>query len=225
MNEPMRIVFVVLLTVSLCSGFGGFGATGSFVDFEGLNQRFTKLNRDQPPEGWGGKDSFCMRAPLLWIGGHGGGFVDDMTVGGHGAVTVFTARVDSLSAEFAGLAGFFELGYRYAPVDFLWARPCLGIGGRTWVHYIHSHNSFSDPNFNRWFLAWNAGVLPGIELLGVMPNWRNNYVGLFVKASYFLPVLGPEWSLDADPPDFNLKGFDLHFGIRFGRLPSRTIRI
>ncbi len=216
----IRVCALVAVTVSCCFGFGGFSATASFPGFGGLNQDLTELNHT-----WHGADSFEHRAPLWWVGGHGAAFVEDVTVGGRGAVAFRSVAADSLGSEFLGLTGFVEVGYRYAPVDYAWVRPCLDLGGGVWTLFVHSHDSFSQPNFSRWYLAWTMGAAPGLELMGRLRYRSDNYVGLFVKGSYFLPFHGPSWGGDDDPPEFSLKGFNLHLGLRFGKMPVRAFRI
>ncbi len=227
MNTSVKIALAAVCWVSFCFGYGGFSVTASFVDYQGLNQKLTELNINPPPEGWGGSDSFRYKGPLWWLGGHGGGLVGDVTLGGGGAAAVRPAETDSLAAELAGLTGFFEVGYRFAPVDFLWIRPCVDISGAAWVHYAHSHDSFNDPDFSQWYLAWTIGAAPGLELMGKLRYQNYRYVGLFVKANYFLPVVGPQWSQDPDPPSFSIEGFNIQVGLRFGQYPSafRGLRI
>lgn len=221
----MALVLLALVA-SACLGFGGFGATASFVDVSGLNERFTELNtRPDSLGGWGGRDTFRLRSPLWWVGGHGGGLVGDVTVGGGGAVTVCNFSADSLGVEFFGALAGFELGYRYEPIQYVWLRPCLDLGGGAWASYVHSHESFSQPNFSRWYYAWSADIRPAFEVMGKLPYRQGNLVGLYVKAGYRIPVHGPTWLGDDNPPDFGLAGFTLEFGLRFDKRPEGPFRI
>jgi len=56
--------------------------------------------------------------------------------------------------------------------------------------------------------------------MGSMPISDESYIGLFVKASYFIPVTRPAWFGDKNPPDFDLGGFALQIGLRFGKTAS-----
>jgi len=216
----MRTLMIVAVLVSGCLGYGGFGTTLLFPDTDGLNRRFTELNRQ-----WSGRGSFDAAPPLLAVGGHGAGTVGDFTLGGRGAATVARFQADAVTAEFAGALAFFDAGYAYAPFDYLVLRPSLELGGMVWAHYVHSRESFTDPNFSQWFLATSGGLLPGVEVMGRLPYGRYRYVGLFVKAGYYLSLYGPEWALDAGPPDFGMQGLTIHAGLRFGAMPVRPFRI
>jgi len=219
-------VVLVLAAATLGMGFGGFGGKGAFVDFEGLNRRLTQLNRGEPPdEGWGGSEAFELKPPLFWLGGHGAGFVRDFTVGGGGGLTARQARADSVSAEFGAGTGFLEVGYCYSPIQYFWVRPCAELSGAAWILYAHSRESFSEPNFSRWFVGWAVGAMPALELMGRLPYGFRKYAGLYVKGGYFLPFMSPQWYGDESPPDFDLEGWSIEAGVRFGRMPPRSMRI
>jgi len=217
----MRRPAVLLLAgVSLCAAYGGFGVTGSFPGFGGLNARLTELNYD-----WGGSRNVRVRPPVLWFGGHGAGMVGDFTIGGRGIAGVQRVHGDSITAEFAGVAGFLDVGYRFEPLDFLWVRPYVDLGGALWGHYVHSRESFSEPNFSRGYVGWVLGPSPGLEVMGRLRYIEGRYVGLFAKAGYFIPAYGPEWYIHERPPDYEPLGFNVEVGVRFGRLPIRPMRI
>jgi hypothetical protein len=210
--------------MAVCSafGFGGVDMSASFANTKGLDARLTALDREWDSTSTG---AFRTTSPLWWLGGHGGGHVGLLTVGGRGAVMTRNAKVDGLAAEMFGVNGFFDIGFPYAPVEQFWVRPCLELGGGTWVHYIHSDESFSQPDFSRWYLAWTFGMLPGAEVMGRIRYMGDNYVGLFVKGGYFVPFSGPGWSGDAEPPKLGLSGFALQFGLRFGKLEQKSFRL
>jgi len=199
--------------------------TASFADLDGLNQRLTELNTGDKPNGWKGNDTFRLSSPLWWIGGHGGGLVGNVTVGGGGAATMYNVSVDSIEARIYSVLPAFEVGYVYEPIEYLWVRPCLDIGGGVWASYVHSHESFSQPNFSRGYYSWTVGVTPALELMGRLRYSGNNIIGLYVKAGYFQPVYGPNWSGDADPPQFDLKGITVEAGLRFDRKSAGAFRI
>jgi hypothetical protein len=214
----------VLFLAAVCYGYGGFEVTAGFVDFKGLNRDLTYLNQAAPPQGWHGRDSFSYRAPLWWYGGHGGGQVGIVTLGGSGAVAGRANHADSLGSELAALRGNFEVGYPYSPVGWLCLRTCLEIGGAGCVIYAHSIENgvvlgnFS-ANFKRWYSAWIISAAPGVEAMGTLPG---SQVGLFVKTSYVVPVAGPQWLGDQSPPAFSLRGFSIQIGLRFGKTVQRA---
>ncbi|MCX6842990.1 MAG: hypothetical protein NTX53_11990 [candidate division WOR-3 bacterium] len=212
--------------VTLCLGYGGFEVTGSFVGVKGLNQALTALNQSE----WCGSDTFAQTSPLWWLGGHGGGQVGIVTFGGSGAISARASHADSLGSELVALRGDFEAGYPYAPAEWFWVRPCVDVGLAAWLVYVHSveGGTFvggSQPNFSRYFSAWTLGAAPGVEVMGRLPSSPESFIGLFAKASYFIPVAGPEWFGDIQPPEFGLSGFAVQVGLRFGRTAYRAFRI
>lgn len=218
----------VLFLVATCLGFGGFEVTGSFVRVEGLNQALTALNQEERD----GSGQFAYTSPLWWLGGHGGQQVGVFTFGGSGAIGAGASHADSLGSELMALRVSFDAGYPYAPVEWLWVRPCVDVGLAAWLIYVHSVEGGTlvgdlNPNFRTRFEAGTFGVSPGIEVMGRVPSSPESFVGLFAKANYFMPVAGPEWfGYNLIPrPKFGLNGFALQVGLRFGKMPYRPFRI
>ena len=216
-----------LCLAAVCYGYGGFEVTAGFVDFKGLNRDLTYLNQlDSAGGGIGGTGSFKYRTPLWWYGGSGGDYVGPVTLGGSGAIAARANQADSLGSELAGIRASFELGYPYSPVARAWIRPTLELAGTGTVIYAHSKENgavvgnFSG-RFKRWFAAWGFAAVPGVEVMGSLPTSEESFIGLFIKTSYFVPLGRPAWFGDKNPPDFDLSGFVLQIGLRFGRnLPS-----
>jgi len=215
-----RALALTVVACAACFGYGGFELTSSFVRLRTLNEKFTELNR-----GWGGSEAFMYHGPLLWLGGHGGGFVSPVMLGGGGALGVKFGSADSLEAELAGARAFLDAGYPYAPIDQFWARGCLELGGGVWTHHIHYKESFSDSDFSRWWLGWAVGMAPGIEVMGRIRYQSDMFAGIFLKASWFIPFTGPQSYGDSDPPAFGLGGFNLQVGLRFGKYPPRPFKM
>jgi len=209
----------VLCLAAVCYGYGGFEVTSTFNGVGGLNQTLDSLNRE-----WKGTGRFTHKSPLWWFGGHGGSQVGVVTLGGSGAATVRANHADSLGSELAAIRGNFEVGYPYSPVEWFWLRGCLEIGGAGCVIYAHSVENglllgnFGG-NFKRWYSAWIVSAAPGVELMGTLPG---SYVSLFTKASYAIPVAGPQWLGDRLPPAFSLGGFSIQIGLRFGQTVHRA---
>jgi hypothetical protein len=216
----------IMFTAAVCLGYGGFEVTGSFVDFKGLNQALTTLNQQD----WNGSGRFTRTSPLLWLGGHGGGRAGIVTFGGSGAIAARASHADSLGSELLALRGNFEAGYPYAPAEWFWVRPCVEVGLAGWYVYAHSVEGGTlvgapQPNYSKWFAAWTLGAAPGLEVMGRLRSSRESYVGLFAKASYFIPATGPDWFGDVPPPQFSLSGFAIQVGMRFGRTPYGGFRM
>ncbi len=218
-------VLCCVAVAAVCHGYGGFEATFAYPFMGGLNRRLSELNTAVPPAGWAGSNEFKVRAPLVWFGGHGGGIAGPVSVGGRGALTVRQDKADSLEAQFAGALAGFEVGYPYVPGYWFWVRPCLELTGGAWVHYVHSLDAFSEPNFSRYFLAWTLGMTPALEAMARVRYGGESFAGLFVKAGWYLPFSGPIWIGDSDPPEFSIKGFSLQIGLRFGRYPFEPMKI
>ena len=214
MRRAIGLMFLSVF-VSVCHGYGGFDLTASFADYAAHDARLTRLNRE-----WHGRDEFRTLVPNLWFGGHGAGVIHGVTIGGRGVAGLRRYEGDAILAEFVGAQGYLEVGYRIVPVEPLWIRPGVEVGGGPWVYYVHDRQTpFADPNFSRWFLGWTIGVAPGLELMGRWHYRPDRYAGVFVKTSYFFPLHGPDWYLDADPPGFDLRGIHVQVGLRFGTYP------
>jgi hypothetical protein len=52
-----------------------------------------------------------------------------------------------------------------------------------------------------------------------------SFAGAFLKACWYVPLSGPVWIGDDDPPGFSIKGFSLQAGLRFGRFPFTPLRV
>jgi hypothetical protein len=226
LRHTIQAVVIGLLSLAaLCLGYGGFEVTAAFVDFKGLNQDLTYLNQAPPDTGWGGHGEFTYKAPLWWYGGHGGEHVGPVTLGGSGAVAARANQADSLGSELAAIRANFEVGFPYSPVERVWVRPTLELAGTGLVIYAHSKENGAvvgnfSANFKRWFATWGIGAVPGVEVMGSLPVSTESFIGLFVKASYFIPVSGSAWFGDKNPPDFDLGGFAIQVGLRFGKTVS-----
>lgn len=228
MRHTIQAVAVgVLSLAALCFGYGGFEVTAGFVDFKGLNRDLTYLNQADPPQGWNGSGKFTYKAPLWWYGGHGGEHVGPVTLGGSGALAARTNQADSLGSELAAVRADFEVGFPHSPVEWVWVRPTIELAGTGLVIYAHSKENGAvvgnfSANFKRWFASWGIGAAPGVEVMGSLPTSPESFIGLFVKASYFIPVSGSAWFGDRNPPDFDLSGVAIQIGLRFGKTASRT---
>uniref|UniRef100_A0A7C4GBV4 Outer membrane protein beta-barrel domain-containing protein n=1 Tax=candidate division WOR-3 bacterium TaxID=2052148 RepID=A0A7C4GBV4_UNCW3 len=204
---------------SFVYGYGGLGAGATFVEFAGLNRMLREHDSV-----WGGHDTFDIRPPLWSFSGHGAAEVGSLTIGGWGAFGFLSYQAESTGTELIAAQAAFEVGYPYAPVKEFWIRPCLDIGPGTWCHLIHSQEPGRSNHF-RWHLGWVLAAAPGIELAARLRSAESTYVGVYVKGSYTFPFIPTEWYGDASPPDFVLKGLQVQFGLRFGRMAASPFRM
>ncbi len=206
------LVLGVLLLVALSLGYGGFEVTSTFTSVGGLNYTLNSLNR-----GRGGTRELAYGSSLWWVGGHGGDHVGPVTLGGSGAISPWHhCQADSLESRLFAIRANFEVGFPYSPNEWVSVRPCVELGGNGLVVYAQTPSADS----KMWFAAWTVGAAPGVELMGSLPTSSESFIGLFVKASYFIPVSGPAWFGDDNPPDFGLGGFAIQIGLRFGKTVS-----
>jgi hypothetical protein len=203
----------ILSLVALCLGYGGFEATGTFNDLGGLNQKLDSLNYAR-----GGTGRFTYGSTIWWFGGHGGEHVGPVTLGGSGALAPYASHADSLKSELAAIRAGLEVGFPYSPNQWTWVRPCLELGASGLLVYAQTLGGDS----KWWFAAWSIGAAPGIELMGSLPTSSQSFIGLFIKASYLIPISGPTWFGDNGPPSLTLRGFALQMGLRFGKSAYQT---
>jgi len=203
------LVLGVLSLVALSPGYGGFEVTSTFNDLSGLNRRLDTLL---------GTHHFTYSAPMWWFGGHGGEHVGPVTLGGSGAFAPYAKQSDSLKSQLAAIRANFEVGFPYSPNEWVQVRPCLELGATGLLVYAQTVTAAT----KKWFAAWSIGTTPGFEVMGILPTSPESFIGLFLKASYLIPISGPSWFGDSPPPAFSLSGFALQLGVRFGKTGSST---
>ncbi|HTW90483.1 MAG TPA: hypothetical protein VMH22_02105 [bacterium] len=202
------LVAGILFLATLCMGYGGFEVTSTFNSMGGLNDRLDSLNRQQL-----GTGHFTYGAPLWWYGGHGGGQVGPVTLGGSGALTWRANQADSVKGQLIAVRANLEVGFPYVPNQWLLFRPCVELGGAGTLVYAQTFSASS----KWWFASWTIGATPGVEAMGMLPTSSESFIGLFLKAGYFIPFSGPTWFGDKNPPALSLRGFSLQLGVRFGK--------
>jgi len=207
------VLLGVLSVAALCLGYGGVEVTGTFNNLGGLNQKLGSLNYAR-----GGTGRFTYRSPMWWFGGHGGEHVGPVTLGGSGALAHYANHADSLKSELAAVRASFEVGFPYNPNQRAWVRPCIEFGASGLLVYAQTLGGQS----KWWFAAWSLGAMPGVELMGTLPTSSESFIGLFVKAGYAIPLSGPSWFGDNEPPRFSHRGFVLQMGLRFGKSAYQT---
>jgi hypothetical protein len=207
------VVLGILSVVALCLGYGGFEATSTFNSLGGLNHKLDSLNHAR-----NGTGQFTYKSPMWWFGGHGGEHVGPVTLGGSGALSPYANQADSLKSELVALRGNFEVGFPYSPNQWVWFRPCLELGATGLLVYAQTMSAES----KWWWAAWSIGAAPGVEVMGSLPTSSESFIGLFVKASYLIPISGPAWVGDKEPPSLSLSGFALQMGVRFGKSTTQA---
>lgn len=204
----------VLCLAAMCYGYGGFEVTSTFNSVSGLNHTLNSLNTER-----GGTRQLAYRSSLWWVGGHGGDHVGPVTLGGSGAFSPWHhCQADSLESRLFAIRASFEAGFPYSPNQWVSVRPCVELGGNGLLIYAQTFSAEK----KWWFASWTIGAAPGFELMGSLPTSPASFVGLFVKASYFIPFSEPGWLGDKDPPAFSLRGLAIQIGLRFGRTVQRT---
>jgi hypothetical protein len=106
-------------------GWGGFGVTGMMVETRGLNDSLTTINR----EILGGSQTVEFTSPFLLLGGQGGGEIGIFSIGAWGGGLFAREEADVLSASLGYFAGALEPGISWKPVEFIWLRPSIDLGG------------------------------------------------------------------------------------------------
>ena len=203
------LIFGVLSLAALSYGYGGFEVTSSFNDLGGLNRKLDTLL---------GAHHFTYRAPMWWFGGHGGEHVGPVTLGGSGALSASAKQSDSLKSQLAAIRANFEVGFPYRPNRWVSVRPCLELGATGLLVYAQTITAAT----KKWYAAWSIGTAPGFEVMGSLPTSSESFIGLFIKASYLIPISGPSWFGDSPPPSLSLSGLALQLGLRFGRSVQPT---
>ncbi len=226
MKAVHSAVLLAVLAATALAGYGGFGASATWLKTSGLNQTLTELNRRR----YGGREAFDLGKPVWWLGGHRAGAVGNITLGGEGFATATTHRTDSLAAELVGIRGSFDAGYAWVPWDFLWVRPQLKVGFGGWLLYAHSIEPgalfVTDPDLWDILWGWTVGASPGLELMGRLRYGQEQYIALYTRAGWFIPIGGPEvYSGELDPPAFGLSGFNWEAGLRFGSAARPPFKI
>ena len=109
-------MFIAIL-VSATGGMGGFTAGASFWDNSAISSRLEAQGYD-PLSSYG-----------LVMGGGGYALMGHLIMGGSGFGTTYSrSESDSATAELDIGGGFFEVGWLFAPTDWLWVYPTMGIG-------------------------------------------------------------------------------------------------
>lgn len=226
MNRTRIVVAAWILLTAAGMGFGGPGTTLSWLDYRDLDRILTEMNHkwlrrpsvqpfEHAPETW-------------WLGGHGAGHVEPVTLGGWGMAHYSQQDVDSLGSDIAAVIGGFEAGYPWAPqhIDWFWLRPCLDLTAGGFFIAAHSLEP-GQSDFFQWYAGWQLAVMPSLEVMGRLPYAGDAYVGIYLKAGYHLPFIAPQWYGDYDDfarPDLSLRGFQVSTGVRFGRMAYRPYR-
>lgn len=212
-------ISLLLLAPVPALGYGGPVASFSFTSITGLESRLQDVFDE-----FGGSGGVTLGRPLVALGGEGGGTAGPVSIGGGG--TFFGQRLErnAMTAEFTGGSGWFELGCPWPDQRFYWLRPYARLTGGGWLALAHVSGVYDQPDRRRWFVGWNVAVAPGLEAMARLRYRETNYVGLFFRGGYRIPVAATEWYGHAPSPDFDLSGIELEAGIRFGRLDERIFR-
>lgn len=212
------LVFLIVAT-EWVSGYGGFGFKAVFVNPEGLRQRLNKFNYE-----WGGRDSFRLKAPLLWFEGQARGGSGPFTLGGGGAVALRSLKSDSLGAVIAGAIGSFKMGYPVQLSSFFELQPNLDFGINSLLVLVNSLEP-GRSNFSRWFLSWGFNALPAVMSIVRIRSGVSSYFGIYLNGGYLLRLGTQNCYGNEPPPEFFPEGWTIDAGVFFGRMAPKPFRM
>ncbi len=167
-------------------GFGGFGPTVAFADFNDLNSELAKKDVEE-------------LSSLHWMmGGSGYAHIGRIVIGGSGWGGTQTVSSESLRIRVDLGGGHFEAGYCLLNMRHLIVTPMLGIGAQGYTITLEGLLG-SVPGFGA--LLENPGRTSQIafteftitpELAITIPV---TFIGLQLKAGYAYTPTTPEWKL------------------------------
>jgi hypothetical protein len=194
MNRHLGLLVVVLLAATAVAarpvngGFGCFGPTVGFVNFDGLNAAFTNGGITQKLE------------PMQWgLGGAGYALIDRVVIGGSGWGSSQTVASDSLRAQVEIAGGEFDLGYQVFSIEHLLIAPMLGIGGSGYTIELQKLSG-TIPSFNELLLNPGRTSTVSFSSLSLTPQLMItvpiSFVGLELRGGYAYTPMNPEWQLE-----------------------------
>ncbi len=164
-------------------GFGWFGPTVSFVDFDGLNSELGML-------GIGELNS------LHWqFGGGGHGHIGRIVIGGSGWGGSQNVSSDSQLVRVDIGGGQFEAGYSLLTMKHLIVTPLLGIGGNGYSITVENqnypnnfHEFIGNPGPSSTIQFSSFSLVPMLDIL--IPV---KFIGLQLRGGYTYNTGTPEW--------------------------------
>lgn len=213
----------LLLTLMLVAAFAfadiGVGVRASLISFTDLQLQLNQFNRE-----WGGNRNIQVNPPLWGLELFALGATRPARFGANGGLAFRSLACDSLRAELAGLHVGFKPGYPLSLTRFLTLEPGLGIGINSLLLIMHSLEPGMS-NFNRWFLAWDFNIQPGILALLRFPLGIGGIQGFYVQGVYTLPLGIPQRYGSLSDLNLSFRGWMFECGLLLGKTAPRPLRI
>lgn len=164
-------------------GFGWFGPTLSFINYDGMNAELGAVGVD------------ALSSTHWQFGGGGHFYASRIVIGGSGQGGSQTVASDSAVVRVDVGGGQFEAGYSVLTLKHLVVTPMLGIGGNAYSVTVERRRV---PNNFREFLA-EPGPSSSIEFAGIglapllQVTVPISFVGLQLRGGYALMPMNPAW--------------------------------
>ena len=164
-------------------GFGGFGPSVGFVDYEGLNSELTEAGFDE------------LNATHWLLGGGGYAHIDRIVLGGSGWGGTQSVSADVRIVRVSIGGGMFEAGYSLLTWEHLIVTPMLGIGGSGYsitvegLYYPEDFGEFLEQPGPVSSVGFSGFTLAP-ELVLTIPV---RFVGLQLRGGYACTPGTPDW--------------------------------
>ncbi|MEO0140193.1 MAG: hypothetical protein ABIM88_01430 [candidate division WOR-3 bacterium] len=188
------MLFIALLSVA--GGMGGFTSGASFWDNSAISSRLETQGYD-PLSSYG-----------LVMGGGGYAIASKLLIGGSGFGASYPkTESDSATAELSVGGGFFEIGWLFAPLDWLWLYPTFGLGGMGYTLHlvpVQGGQNFDSLLANpRYSATLGGGGLSATGALSAQFNipmatgqGEGAIIGIAIKGQMiYSPMIG-EWQVE-----------------------------
>jgi len=183
----LLLVSVAVAAPPVNGGFGCFGPTVGFGNFDSLDAAFATggITKKLSSMHWG-------------FGGAGYALIDRIVIGGSGWGGSQTVASESLRAQVEVSGGEFDLGYQVFSMKHLIVAPMLGIGGSGYSIELQKLSGTA-PNFNE--LLQNPGRTSTVSFSSfsltpqLMITIPVSFVGLQLRGGYCYTPVNPEWKL------------------------------
>ncbi|MFO7676664.1 MAG: hypothetical protein R6X12_10160 [bacterium] len=164
-------------------GFGWFGPTLAFVDFNGMNSELGQVGVD------------VLNSAHWQFGGGGHFYTNRVVIGGSGQGGSQTVALDSLVVRVDIGGGRFEAGYAVLTLKHLVVTPILGIGGSAYSVTVESRRApssfrelLTEPGPSSTVEFSGIGLTPLLQV--TMPI---SFVGVQLRGGYALMPMNPAW--------------------------------
>ncbi len=214
-----ELVLALIMGTALASADIGVGVRASLISFTDLQRQLNQFNHE-----WGGDRSIQVNPPLWGLELFALGATGPARFGAGGGVAFRLLSCDSLRAELSGLHVGLKTGYPLHLSSFLILEPGLGIGINSLLMIIHSLEPGMS-NFNRWLLASDFNIQPGIQTLLRFPLGAAGIQGFYVQGGYTLLFGIPQRYGSLSDLNLSFRGWMFECGLLLGKTAPRPLRI